>query len=76
MGRDFGMTSEPTKAIKAVAVGRRYHIRCGGLQDLQYVGDVSATWCGAFEHCWLTWEHAVGTAVWWPAIPNKQGFSR
>src|SRR5271157_3802735 len=28
--------------------------------------------CRAFEHCWLTWEHAVGTAVWWPAIPNKQ----
>ena len=20
--------------------------------------------CRAFEHCWLTWEHAVGTAVW------------
>ena len=32
--------------------------------------------CRAFEHCWLTWEHAVGTAVWWPAIPNKQSFSR
>ena len=50
MGRDFGMTSEPTKAIKAVAVGRRYHISYGGLQDLQYVGDVAATFVRALEH--------------------------
>ena len=44
------MTSEPTKAIKAVAVGRRYHISYGGLQDLQYVGDVAATFVRALEH--------------------------
>jgi nucleoside-diphosphate-sugar epimerase len=44
VGRDFGMTSEPTKAIKAVAAGRPYHITYGGRQDLQYVGDVA----GAF----------------------------
>jgi nucleoside-diphosphate-sugar epimerase len=44
VGRDFGMTSEPTKAIKAVAAGRSYRISYGGLQDLQYVGDVA----GAF----------------------------
>jgi nucleoside-diphosphate-sugar epimerase len=50
VGRDFGMTSEPTKAIKAVAVGRRYHISYGGLQDLQYVGDVAATFVRALEH--------------------------
>jgi nucleoside-diphosphate-sugar epimerase len=50
VGRDFGMTSEPTKAIKAVAVGRRYHINYGGLQDLQYVGDVAATFVRALEH--------------------------
>ena len=42
VGRDFGMTSEPTKAIKAVAAGRPYRISYGGLQDLQYVGDVAA----------------------------------
>jgi hypothetical protein len=34
-GRDFGMTSEPTKAIGA-GVGRKYHISYGGLQDMQY----------------------------------------
>ena len=44
------MTSEPTKAIKAVAAGRRYHISYGGLQDLQYVGDVAATFVRALEH--------------------------
>ncbi len=43
VGRDFGMTSEPTKAIKAVALGRKYRISYGGTQDLQYVGDVAAT---------------------------------
>ena len=42
VGRDFGMTSEPTKAIKAVALGRPYRISYGGKQDLQYVGDVAA----------------------------------
>ena len=41
VGRDFGMTSEPTKAIKAVAADRPYRISYGGLQDLQYVGDVA-----------------------------------
>ena len=41
VGRDFGVTSEPTKSIKAVAAGRPYRISYGGLQDLQYVGDVA-----------------------------------
>ena len=43
VGRDFGMTSEPTKAIKSVALGRKYHITYGGFQDLQLVEDVAAT---------------------------------
>ncbi len=47
VGRDLGMTSEPTKAIKALAVGRPYHISYGGMQDLQYVDDVA----GAFVRC-------------------------
>jgi nucleoside-diphosphate-sugar epimerase len=50
VGRDFGMTSEPTKAIKSVAVGRPYRISYGGVQDLQYVGDVAATFIRALEH--------------------------
>ena len=47
VGRDFGVTSEPTKAIKAVAAGRKYHISYGGVQDLQYVADVA----GLFLRC-------------------------
>jgi nucleoside-diphosphate-sugar epimerase len=47
VGRDFGMTSEPTKAIKSVALGRPYRISYGGRQDLQYVGDVAATFVRA-----------------------------
>ncbi|MDB5349717.1 MAG: nucleoside-diphosphate-sugar epimerase [Planctomycetota bacterium] len=43
VGRDFGVTSEPTRAIQAVAAGEPYHISYGGSQDLQYVGDVAAT---------------------------------
>jgi nucleoside-diphosphate-sugar epimerase len=43
VGRDLGMTSEPTKAIKAVLLGRPYHINFGGLSDFQYVDDVAKT---------------------------------
>jgi nucleoside-diphosphate-sugar epimerase len=43
VGRDFGMTSEPTRAIQAMALGRPYHISYGGWQDLQYVNDVALT---------------------------------
>jgi len=50
VGRDFGMTSEPTKAIKAVALGRPYRISYGGKQDLQYVADVAATFVRALVH--------------------------
>ena len=50
VGRDFGMTSEPTKAIKSVAINRPYHISYGGKQDLQYVGDVAATFLRALTH--------------------------
>ena len=47
VGRDFGMTSEPTKAIKSVALGRPYRISYGGMQDLQYAPDVAATFLRA-----------------------------
>jgi len=50
VGRDFGMTSEPTKAIKSVAVDRPYRISYGGLQDLQYVGDVAGVFVKALDH--------------------------
>ena len=43
----FGMTSEPTKAIKSLALSRPYHISYGGWQDMQYVEDVA----GVFVRC-------------------------
>ncbi|MFO0809287.1 MAG: NAD(P)-dependent oxidoreductase [Gemmataceae bacterium] len=49
VGRDLGMTSEPTKAIKAVAIGRPYAISYGGRQDLQYVDDVAKVFVRALE---------------------------
>jgi nucleoside-diphosphate-sugar epimerase len=49
VGRDFGMTSEPTRAIQAMALGRPYHISYGGAQDMQYVEDVAGTFVRCLE---------------------------
>ncbi len=49
VGRDFGMTSEPTKAIKAVALGRPFHISYGGLEAFQYVDDVAKVFVRCLE---------------------------
>ena len=49
VGRDFGMTSEPTKAIKTLALGRPYHITYGGWQDLQFVDDVAKIFVRCME---------------------------
>ena len=49
VGRDLGMTSEPTKAIKAVVLGRPYAIGFGGWTDFQYVDDVAKTFVNALE---------------------------
>lgn len=40
-GRDTGMTSDITKAIKAAVVGRPFRIRFGGRNDLQFVDDTA-----------------------------------
>nr|MBA2645337.1 NAD-dependent epimerase/dehydratase [Pyrinomonadaceae bacterium] len=42
VGRDTGITSDPTKAIKAAILGRPFHIRFGGATDFQYVADTAA----------------------------------
>ena len=38
-GRDFGLTSGPTKAMKAAVASRPYHIGFGGKTDFLYAGD-------------------------------------
>src|SRR6266852_8981347 len=41
VGRDFGLSCDPTKAMKAAVVGRPFHIRFGGRTDFQYVADTA-----------------------------------
>jgi nucleoside-diphosphate-sugar epimerase len=49
VGRDFGVTSEPTRAIKAIAADRPFAISYGGLQDFQYAPDVAGIFLAALE---------------------------
>src|SRR5689334_14047778 len=42
VNRDSGLTSDPTKAMKAAVIGRPFHIRFGGATDFQYVADTAA----------------------------------
>lgn len=49
VGRDQGMTSLPTKAIKAVAIGRPYTIGFGGATDFLYVKDCAEAFIAAAE---------------------------
>jgi len=47
VNRDTGLTSDPTKAMKAAVLGLPFHIRFGGATDFQYVADTAA----AFIEC-------------------------
>ena len=47
VNRDTGLTSDPTKAMKAAVLDRPFHIRFGGATDFQYVADTAA----AFVAC-------------------------
>ena len=49
VGRDVGMTSEPTKAMKCMALHKPYHITYGGFQDLQYVADVARVFAHSLD---------------------------
>ena len=42
VNRDSGLTSDPTKAMKAAVLRRPFHIRFGGATDFQYVADTAA----------------------------------
>jgi nucleoside-diphosphate-sugar epimerase len=47
VNRDTGLTSDPTKAMKAAVLGIPFHIRFGGATDFQYVEDTAT----AFIRC-------------------------
>ena len=49
VGRDQGMTSDPTRAMKAAVVGRPFHVRFTGATDYQFVGDCAATFVEAAD---------------------------
>jgi nucleoside-diphosphate-sugar epimerase len=49
VGRDQGLTSGPTKAIKACVAGRPYVIRFAGRVDMQYARDTAMTFIRAAE---------------------------
>jgi nucleoside-diphosphate-sugar epimerase len=50
VGRDRGLTADPTIALKAVSLGRPFQIRLTGFMDFQYVEDVAET----FVRCLLS----------------------
>jgi len=50
VGRDSGLTADPTLAMRAVATNQPFQIRLTGNMDLQYVGDVAET----FIQCLLS----------------------
>ena len=47
VGRDQGLTSTPTKAMFAAAVGQPYHISYGGKCDFEYADDVAQAFIAA-----------------------------
>jgi len=47
VGRDQGMTSTPTKAMFAAAVGQPYHISYGGRCDFEYADDAAKAFIAA-----------------------------
>lgn len=47
VGRDQGLTSTPTKAMFAAAVGQPYHISFGGRCDFEYADDVAQAFIAA-----------------------------
>jgi len=57
-GRDFGVTSGPTKAIKAAVVGRPYQIKFGGAPSMQFVDDTPKTFIACAE------SHKTGARVY------------
>ncbi len=49
LGRDQGLTSDPTKAMLAAARGENFHINFGGTMQFQYAADVARQFLAAAE---------------------------
>jgi len=51
VGREIGLTSGPTKAVKAAVLGRRFEIQVAGVTGFQYVADVARFFVDAAPAC-------------------------
>jgi nucleoside-diphosphate-sugar epimerase len=49
VGRDTGLTSDPTKAMKAAVLGRPFLIRFSGATDFLYVADTAAAFIASVD---------------------------
>jgi len=49
VNRDTGLTSDPTKAMKAAVLKRPFHIRFSGVTDFQYVADTAAAFIACVD---------------------------
>jgi nucleoside-diphosphate-sugar epimerase len=49
VGRDTGITSDPTKAMKAAIIGKPFQIRFSGLTDFLYVADAAEAFIAAAD---------------------------
>lgn len=49
VGRDQGMTSDPSRAMKAAVLGRPFQIRFSGSTDYQHVSDCAATFLASAD---------------------------
>jgi nucleoside-diphosphate-sugar epimerase len=49
VGRDTGITSDPTKAMKSAVIGKPFQIRFSGLTDFLYVADAAAAFIAAAD---------------------------
>ncbi len=49
VNRDTGLTSDPTKAMKAAVLGIPFHIRFSGATDFQYVEDTAAAFIASAD---------------------------
>ena len=60
VGRDQGMTADPTLAIRALVNGEKFQMRLTGFMDLQYVADVADT----FIECLLSPLEGATYSIW------------
>ncbi len=69
LGRDQGLTSEPTKAMLAAAAGKPYHIGFGGMMQFQWASDVARYFIAAAES---PYDGAVGFNLGTPPVSVEQ----